>query len=71
MAIEPIDASAGRGCPAGASQDLCPICDPWAVDHHGDLFFGHVGAHPSGIFKVEMPAERKKENAHLPIRIWG
>jgi hypothetical protein len=42
-----------------------------AVDHNGDLFFGHIGAHPSGIFKVEMPAERKKQNAHLPIRIWG
>lgn len=42
-----------------------------AVDHNGDLFFGHVGARPSGIFKVEMPANRKKENAHLPIRIWG
>lgn len=42
-----------------------------AVDHHGDLFFGHVGSRPSGIFKVEMPADRKKENAHLPIRMWG
>ena len=42
-----------------------------AVDHNGDLFFGHVGASPSGIFKVEMPAGRKRENAHLPIRIWG
>jgi len=42
-----------------------------AVDHHGDLFFGHVGSRPSGIFKVEMPADRKRENAHLPIRIWG
>ncbi len=42
-----------------------------AVDHNGDLFFGHVGSHPSGIFKVEMPKERKRENAHLPIRMWG
>ncbi|MGD0921168.1 MAG: hypothetical protein ABSA70_05300 [Terriglobia bacterium] len=42
-----------------------------AVDHNGDLFFGHVGSRPSGIFKVEMPADRKRENAHLPIRIWG
>jgi hypothetical protein len=42
-----------------------------AVDHNGDLFFGHVGNHPSGIFKVSMPAERKKKNAHLPIRMWG
>jgi hypothetical protein len=42
-----------------------------AVDHNGDLFFGHVGARPSGIFKVKMPADRKRENAHLPIRMWG
>jgi hypothetical protein len=42
-----------------------------AVDHNGDLFFGHVGSRPSGIFKVSMPANRKKKNAHLPIRMWG
>lgn len=42
-----------------------------AVDHNGDLFFGHVGAQPVGIFKVTMPDDRKKENAHLPIRMWG
>ena len=42
-----------------------------AVDHNGDLFFGHVGTRPSGIFKVSMPADRKKPNAHLPIRMWG
>jgi len=42
-----------------------------AVDHNGDLFFGHVGNRPSGIFKVSMPAERKRKDAHLPIRMWG
>ena len=42
-----------------------------AVDHNGDLFFGHVGPKPVGIFKVSMPEDRKRENAHLPIRIWG
>lgn len=42
-----------------------------AVDHNGDLFFGHVGPKPVGIFKVAMPAERKKPNAHLPLRMWG
>jgi len=42
-----------------------------AVDHNGDLFFGHVGPRPVGLFKVEMPEDRKKENAHLPIRMWG
>ena len=41
-----------------------------AADHNGDLFFGHVGNRPSGIFKVEMPASRKRKNAHLPIRMW-
>ena len=44
-----------------------------AVDHNGDLFFGHVnGADPPvGMFKVTMPADRKRPNAHLPIRMWG
>ncbi len=42
-----------------------------AVDHNGDLFFGHIGNHPAGIFKVSMPADRKRKNAHLPIRVWG
>ena len=42
-----------------------------AVDHNGDLFFGHVGSKPSGLFKVQMPADRKKRNAHMPIRMWG
>ena len=42
-----------------------------AVDHNGDIFFGHVGSKPVGLFKLEMPANRKKKNAHLPIRMWG
>jgi hypothetical protein len=42
-----------------------------AVHHNGDLFFGHVGNRPSGIFKVTMPADRKKKDAHLPLRMWG
>ena len=42
-----------------------------AVDHNGDLFFGHVGPRPVGIFKVEMPPDRKRKDAHLPIRTWG
>lgn len=42
-----------------------------AVDHNGDLFFGHVGPRPVGLFKVEMPDDRKRKNAHLPIRMWG
>jgi len=42
-----------------------------AVDHNRDLFFGHIGSRPSGLFKVQMPGDRKKQNAHLPIRIWG
>ncbi len=42
-----------------------------AVDHNGDLFFAHIGSRPSGLFRVEMPANRKRPNAHLPIRMWG
>jgi hypothetical protein len=43
-----------------------------AVDHNGDLFFGHcAGPAPVGLFKVEMPRDRKKRDAHLPIRMWG
>lgn len=42
-----------------------------AVDRNGDLFFGHVGPKPVGIFKVHMPPQRKKPNAHLPLRMWG
>jgi len=42
-----------------------------AVDHNGDLFFGHVGVRPPGMFRVQMPEHRKRPNAHLPIRMWG
>jgi hypothetical protein len=43
-----------------------------AVDHNGDLFFGHcIGPRPVGMFKVTVPPDRKKENAHLPLRMWG
>jgi len=67
----------------GAREEVAllerPECDAnyvsrGAVDHHGDLFFGHVagdGKSPVGIFKVEMPEERKRPDAHLPIRTWG
>jgi hypothetical protein len=42
-----------------------------AADKDGDLFFGHVGPRPVGLFKVAMPAELKRANAHLPLRMWG
>ena len=43
-----------------------------AVDHNGDLFFGHCcGPRPVGFFKVALPPDRKRPNAHLPIRVWG
>jgi len=43
-----------------------------AVDHNGDLFFGHCcGPMPVGLFKVELPPDRKRPNAHLPLRMWG
>jgi hypothetical protein len=42
-----------------------------AVDASGDLFFGNVGFRPVGMFKVTLPAERRRANAHLPLRVWG
>lgn len=42
-----------------------------AVDHNGDLFFGVVQTKPVGVFKVSVPADRRKKDAHLPIRMWG
>jgi hypothetical protein len=42
-----------------------------AADRNGDLFFGHVGPRPVGFFKVTPPAERRRPNAHLPLRMWG
>jgi len=43
-----------------------------AIDRNGDLFFGHVGRpKPVGFFKVAMPADRKRPDAHLPLRQWG
>lgn len=43
-----------------------------AVDANGDLFFGQVGApKPVGMLKVTVPQDRKRNNAHLPIRMWG
>ena len=42
-----------------------------AVDNNGDLFFGHIGSRPAGIFKLSMPASRRKANAWLPLRKWG
>ncbi len=42
-----------------------------AVDHNGDVFFGHVGPRPVGIFRMQMPRDRKRKDAHLPLRTWG
>ncbi|OGV60740.1 MAG: hypothetical protein A2498_16955 [Lentisphaerae bacterium RIFOXYC12_FULL_60_16] len=42
-----------------------------AVDHNGDLFFAHVGRPPVGIFRVPMPAECRRPDAPLPLRMWG
>ncbi len=42
-----------------------------AADRNGDLFFGHVGPRPVGLFRVVPPPERRKADAHLPIRVWG
>jgi sugar lactone lactonase YvrE len=42
-----------------------------AVDASGDLFFGNVGFKPVGMFKVALPPERRRADAHLPLRVWG
>ncbi|MCK6497317.1 hypothetical protein L6Q85_13795 [bacterium] len=52
-------------------DDFAQYVSRGAVDHNGDLYFGHVGKRPVGIFRVKMPEAMKKPNAHLPIRMWG
>jgi len=42
-----------------------------AADRHGNLFFGHVGPRPVGLFKVTPPPDRRRGDAHLPLRMWG
>ena len=42
-------------------EGLCQYVSRGAVDHNGDLFFGQVGwPKPVGMFKVSMPADRKR-----------
>ena len=38
-------------------------------DRFGNLFFGHVGGTPSGLFRLPMNAEGK--DLHMPLRTWG
>ena len=53
-------------------DDCAQYVSRGAVDRNGDLFFGHVAEkRPVGVFRVAMPEDRKKPNAHLPIRMWG
>lgn len=52
-------------------DDFAQYVSRGAVDKHGNLFFGHVGKRPVGIFRVQVPARRRQENAHRPIRMWG
>jgi len=42
-----------------------------AVDRNGDLFFGHVGPCPVGLFRVRPPESRRRRDAHVPLRMWG
>ncbi len=39
-----------------------------AMDRHGDLFFGNIGAIPSGLFRLDMKAEPPED---VPLRQWG
>ena len=49
----------------------CHYVSRGAVNREGDLFFGHVGPRPVGLFKVSMPDERKKIGEKVPMRPWG
>lgn len=45
-----------------------------AIDRNGDLFFGNVPGDqppPAGVFKVELPEDRKQPNVKRPPRMWG
>lgn len=42
-----------------------------AVDRNGDLFFGHVGPAPVGIFRVEITDNAKEKREKSKLRMWG
>jgi hypothetical protein len=42
-----------------------------SVDGNGDLFFGHVGAPPAGVFKLTLPPSAKRPGWVQPLRVWG
>jgi len=52
-------------------DDFAQYVSRGAMDRNGDLFFGHVGPEPVGIFRIEMPEEIKKKNINPGIRMWG
>ncbi|NOY81948.1 MAG: hypothetical protein GXP31_13205 [Kiritimatiellaeota bacterium] len=41
-----------------------------ALDRNGDLFFGHVGRSPVGMFRVRLP-EAHSAGGAAPLRMWG
>lgn len=42
-----------------------------ARDHAGNLYFGHVGIPPVGLFRMTVPDAGTAKDAHLPLRVWG
>jgi hypothetical protein len=42
-----------------------------ARDRVGNLYFGHVGPRPVGVFRMTVPGAGEKPEAHLPLRMWG
>ncbi|MFO7958292.1 MAG: hypothetical protein R6X33_14495 [Candidatus Brocadiia bacterium] len=42
-----------------------------AMDRNGDLFFGNVGAVPSGIFRLEMDCTEPPDPSRRALRQWG
>jgi len=41
-----------------------------ARDAAGNLYFGHVGKFPVGLFRMTVPGANRTD-AHLPLRMWG
>jgi hypothetical protein len=42
-----------------------------ARDHAGNIYFGHVGRAPVGIFRMTVPQTVNDRTGHLPLRTWG
>lgn len=64
----------------GDRRDVCRLVRPdasssyvtrGARDPAGNLYFGHVGKPPVGIFRVTVPRTARPAAPDLPLRMWG